>query len=170
MDLWESICTQCTAVTHVVFMKLSCVWVWMWSLLWKCNYTKPLAHELAHLFVYPYVCMLLYLPGWPQMRGKGWFWVALGSPSLLVWLKTERTELFNSVPVHTLGLTVALTGTHSCYWADRAREKRNRQRNSVTSKQKWKWGRERKQGLPLWTYNMIAWHKHTDIWPAVLNS
>lgn len=41
---------------------------------------KPLAHELAQ----PNVYRLASLPGWPQIRGEGWFWVALGLPTLLV--------------------------------------------------------------------------------------
>lgn len=66
--------------------------------------------------------------------------MALGSPSLLVCLKTERTERFNSVPVHTLGLTTVLTGTHSHFRAERESKearyelKRKGERNRVRSK------------------------------------
>jgi len=109
------------------------------------------------------------------MRGKGWFWVALESPSLLVRLKTERTELFNSVPVHTLGLTVALTGTHSHFKADGAceevkyrKQKRHGQRNSVRSKNM-KQGKEARFAfLNLWNCSVALSYK--DIWSVALTN
>lgn len=78
----------------------------------------------------PYAFGPVSLPGRPLMRGSAWFWVALGSPSLLVWLETERSELFKPVPVHTLGSTLALTGTHSHFRADSEEAKCKPERKS----------------------------------------
>ncbi len=128
-------------------------------------------HMTWHITLCSFMCMDWFsLPGWPQTRGKSWFWVALGSPSLHVWLKTERTERFNSVPVHTLGFTTVLTGTHSHFRADREnKEARYKLKRKGGEKQreikrlKKKLGRERKQGLPSWTL-----HRHVDVGSAAI--
>lgn len=88
----------------------------MKAALWQCNDMTLPTHGTS-------LCLAVHVSGegggcfYLTAWGKGLFWVAQGSTSLLVWLQPERTKPFKFVPVHTLGLT--LTGGRSHFRADR---------------------------------------------------
>lgn len=170
MDLWLSKCTHSRAFYTWGFHEAAvCFWCTNWlggenAILWNH------LHMNWHISLCSLLCIGWFsLPGWPQMRGRSWCWVALGSPSLRVWLKTERTDVFNSVPVHTLGLTIALTGTRSHFRADRKREglrKRERERGGETlwdqkTEKKLKQGEET-QLVILNLQHGFLWQTHTQ--------
>lgn len=50
-------------------------------------------HMSWHMSLHSLLCTGWFsLPGWPQMKAEGWFWVAMGSPSQCVWLKKWKNN------------------------------------------------------------------------------
>lgn len=161
----ESGRTHCRPLTHAVFLKLLCVLgACVGSTVKIKSHRTTCAWTGTHLYV-AFSCWFS-LPGWPQMRGKGWCWVApriIRSACLTKKLKEQNS--LTPCQVHTLGFTIDLTGTYSYYRADGASEEgrwkqgRERRRNGVRSND-WKENEARrgKPGLPPWTYNMVLRH------------